>query len=293
MANLYNEAIEKVMLHLCWEDKSNSQFFLEEILFSIRINKSNVPALEKRTEILKSMLSMEDSLQEFRIDLVLGLQGNKHGEKDAKGVLNFTDTSIILLSKGLRNDNPIFTIEVLKTIFGMTNSAKMIFYLTMHKDKMVWVQEFLVNTQSTLPECYPIVKHGCKYEVEYYLQIIEDLIETVSQTFPGWKDWFRYRTENSQKPEDASKEEKPEENQQDRRDEGEPSASPPSSTKPSADDEFVNVDITGADDDFSNVAKAEKDEPESTQSRDQKVQEGREIDLLGLNQPDNANETGI
>ena len=107
----YNDSVEKMVLHLCWEDKYNSKFFIDELIFSFNICKSNINSLEKRIGILKSILQLEDSLQDERIEAILGLQNRKNNEDVKPGLVKLDDNALVILAKAFRKDYPLFTIE--------------------------------------------------------------------------------------------------------------------------------------------------------------------------------------
>ena len=78
----YNDSILTIVLHLCWGDYENSRFFLQELLFSVNIHKSNLNELNKRFRILKEILKLEDIYQEERIEMVFGLESIKESTED-------------------------------------------------------------------------------------------------------------------------------------------------------------------------------------------------------------------
>lgn len=158
------------------------------------------------------------------------------------------------------------------------NSAKVRFYLTLHEEKIVWIKEFLVHCKNTLTESFPIVRGNSKNEAKYYLDKVDTCIEVLSQTFPEWKDWFRCGEEEN-KTQTFLEEESSKENQQEP---GETGNRGDRNKQGSNVCEFLNVDLTEADDDFMNVSKAKKP---AVSTGEEKIQENG-VDQNDFTQPD-------
>jgi len=240
----FDEFMAEMLTHLCWEDKNNSEFFMKELVFSMNIHKSNMGTLPKRKNLIKAVLSIEDGLQDQRIQRVFELD-EEYKEELVAALMRDNKYSLLMIAKVTRKDYPLFTLEMINLVRELRNVPKVVLHLSKHQGQLSWIREFLIDSIEVIPSTYPIIRAGSKYEARHYLDMIDVCITNLSLVFPEWKDWFRLQKQAKQPPEDT-KEEGAQENKQEGGNEP---------TKP-VDDDFVNIDLTGADDDFKNVASA-------------------------------------
>ena len=194
----YNESILTIVLHLCWGDYENSKFFLQELLFSINIHKSNLNELNKRFRILKEIIKLEDIYQEDRIKMAFGLDSTKENAGEEAENKDAQEKYLSDFAWLYNQFYPLFALKIIKLMSDMCQNPKMVFYLTKNRNKILWVRDFLdslkLGTDKNIES--QIKSQSLIYDNDDYMDIVDSCIRLLSQVFPDGSHGFRCKNMN-------------------------------------------------------------------------------------------------
>lgn len=200
----YNDSVLAIVLHLCWEDYQSSLFFISELSFSCQVHKANYSEFKKRLSIVKEILRLEDSLQQQRFEMVLGL--NRQPQAEEGEAKKTEDITIFDLAQAFRNVHPYFTLKVIKIIADLSDNSTMLLYLTETEEKMKkieWIRDFLdsikLDENTSVKE--KLKSNNLLYDIDSSSPLVDACIESFSQLFPEGEHGFRCFQEQHKKEE--------------------------------------------------------------------------------------------
>ena len=70
----YNDSVAEIVVHLSWGDLDNSRWFIEELMNTITISRTQLSQLEKPFKVLRQVLMIRDMYEETRIEMVFKIE---------------------------------------------------------------------------------------------------------------------------------------------------------------------------------------------------------------------------
>ena len=91
---------------------------------------------------------------------------------------------------------PLFSLKIIKLMSDMCKNPNIVFYLTKHKNKIIWIRDFLdslkMGTDKSIDN--QLKSLSLIYDNDDYIDIVDSCINLLSQIFPDLANGFRCKS---------------------------------------------------------------------------------------------------